>query len=85
MTRDRKELVVKFFIFPTPIRLHTFNFHVEETLNMRLKLHKYAWGLKVIMHEISPRKFAKFIYEANIIFVTCNRNRSGPQTSEKIS
>jgi hypothetical protein len=43
---------------------------------MRLKLQKDALGHRVIMHKVNPRKFAKVIYETDIIHVTTNRNWS---------
>jgi hypothetical protein len=80
-----KKLVMKFLIFPTPIRLHTLNFCVKNTLNMRLKLHKNTLSFRTVMHKINLRELAKIINKAYIIFVAANRHWGKPQTSEKMS
>jgi hypothetical protein len=43
-----EELIVKFLIFPTPIRLNTFNFCVKEPLNMSLELHEDALSISSV-------------------------------------
>jgi hypothetical protein len=78
-----KNLVMKFLIFPTPIRFHTVNFCVKETLNMRLKLHKNVLSFKTVMHKINPCELDKIINKAYIIFVATNRYWGRPPNIRK--
>jgi hypothetical protein len=81
--KDLKILVMKFLIFPTPIRFHTVNFCVKETLNMRLKLHKNVLSFKTVMHKINPCELDKIINKAYIIFVATNRYWGRPPNIRK--
>jgi hypothetical protein len=69
-----EKLMVKFLIFPVPIRLHTFYFSVEEVFNMRLKEHKNVLCISSVIHKINPCEFAKVINKANVILKSINKS-----------
>jgi hypothetical protein len=69
-----EKLVVKFLILPTPIKLDTFYFSVEEALHMHLKEHKNVLCISSVIHKINPYEFAKVINKANVILKSTNRS-----------
>jgi hypothetical protein len=69
-----EKLMVKFLIFPTPVRLDTFNFSVEEALHMHLKEHKNVLCISSVIHKINPCEFAKVINKANVILKSTNKS-----------
>jgi len=73
--KGTKEGIVHFSVFPSPIRLNTLYSSIKETLNVSFKLHKNAWCLRSIMHQIYPGELRKVINKTDIVFVSTNGSR----------
>ena len=63
---------VQFFIFTTPVSLHSFYFALELSFNKILKIKKDLINIRLLLKEIYPNIFAKIINEAYIIFMSTN-------------
>jgi hypothetical protein len=68
-----QEIFVKTTIFPTPIRLNTFNFCVKEKFSMFLETKKSVFNLGFSMKKVGPSEFCEIVNETNIIFESTNR------------
>jgi hypothetical protein len=65
--------VVKVLVLVSPIRLHSKNFLVKETLNMLLNITKFLKHIRFFFQKIYPGELAKIINEAHIIFKSTKR------------
>jgi hypothetical protein len=76
---------VKSLIFSAPICLHDNDFSIEHMFNKALKFFKNLKHLRFAPKEIYPSKFAKVVYETDIVFFLLPKESIvRPQTSEKI-
>jgi hypothetical protein len=72
---------VEFLILASPISLNNYDFPIKSPFNELLEFMKF---LKYLRFITNPMKFTMIIYEAHIVFISPNRVRSSPHTSENI-
>lgn len=64
---------IEALVFPTPIRLHSFDFSICQAFNKFLEILKLSKNLRFMFKEIDPSELAKVIDETNIINFITNR------------
>jgi hypothetical protein len=72
MMRDAcvSKISMEAMIFTAPVRLHSKNFSVKDTLNMSLEKVKYFLNIRFMFKKINPTMADVVIHETNIIFVS---------------
>ena len=70
---DFLEKTVEFFIFTTPVSLHSNDFVIKLSFNKLLEVKKHLINIRTFFKQINPRELAEIINEAYIISVLANR------------
>jgi hypothetical protein len=63
---------IYFFIFSSPITMHSKNFPIKELFNKGLEFMKFLNHFRLKFKQVNSNKFTIIIHKAQIIFVSSN-------------